>query len=413
MSNYIVGLDIGTSKIVTIIGEITNNNSIEIVGVGNSKSCGMSRGIVVDIAQMTEAIRLSIKDAELMAQYKIEEVYVGIAGQHIRCANATGSRNIEGDTVSQADITDVLERARTAPMKQTEQILHCIPKTYKIDGQGGISNPAGMAGNHLSVETHLVAALISACQNIIKCVDSCNLHCTELVLEQLASSKSVLTDDERNLGVCLIDIGDGTSDIIVFRSGGIEHTAVLPYAGNLVTTEIAAELLIPAVQAENIKIASGNAYTTLVDAEEMLEILRIGGKTPIMMSKHVVSQMAQKSYKKILLAVKKILANSNYLEVIKAGVVLTGGGSKIEGVAELAAETLEVPARVGNPGTPIIKGMSDIAGNPTYATAIGLLLYGYEKFNATENSSKSKSRKKTSSIVKQPFSVLQWLKNQF
>ena len=410
MSDCIVGLDIGTSKIVTIIGEVNDNGNIEIIGVGKSKSQGMSRGIVVDIQNMTQSIDLSIKDAELMAEYKIEDVFAGISGNHISCMNSMGKFNIKDQTVTQADINSALEIARSYQLPENNRFLHCIPQEFSIDGQGGIRNPIGMAGLLLTVNAHLVSASSAACQNIENCITRCNLQCNSLILEQLASSNAVLTEDERNLGACIIDIGAGTSDIAIFSEGSIQYTSVIPFAGNMITSEIARSLRTPMVQAEKIKITSGCAYQPLVDLEAMVEVLSIGKREPQQASKQIISQIVQERYQEIFTKAKEILDNNQYLELATAGIVLTGGGSKIEGISELAEEFFGIPVRVGVPDTKIVSGMSDIASNPVYATAIGLLLTGLDmEMDKNSNQLLNKNRKKQQSRS----SFFKWIAKQF
>lgn len=368
---HIVGLDIGTSKVVAIVGEIGPDGSIHLVGLGSHPSNGMKKGVVVDIESTMQSINRAVEEAELMANLKIESVHVGIAGSHIRSFNSRGSAAIRDGEVRADDVERVLEAAKAMPIPADQRILHVLPQDFIIDNQEGIKQPLGMSGVRLEVNVHLVTCASNAVQNLEKCIRQCGLQVEDIVLEQLASSHAVLTDDEKDLGVCLVDIGGGTSDIAVFTQGAIRHTGVIPIAGDQVTNDIAMALRTPKPFAEDIKIKYACALTKLAGADESIKVPSVAERPPKNLSRQALAEVVEPRYEELFNLIRAELAHHGFIDVIAAGIVLTGGTVRMEGVVELAEEIFHMPVRIGVPqGT---QGMESIVGNPVYATGIGLL----------------------------------------
>ncbi len=375
--NLIIGLDIGTSKIIALVAEVPPEGGMNILGMGTSASRGLRKGVVVDIEATVSAIQRALEDAELMANCKIGEVYAGIAGSHIRSLNSHGMVPIRDREVTQSDIDRVIETARAVNISTDQQILHVLPQEFVIDGQDGVRAPLGMSGVRLEVKVHIVTGAVSAAQNIVKCVRRCGLEVRDLILQPLASSLAVLNDDEKDLGVCLVDIGGGTTDIAVFTRGAIKHTAVLPIAGDQVTNDIATTLRTPTREAEDLKIRHGIALRQLADAREMIEVPGIGERGPRMLSKQLLSEVIEPRVEELYSLVQAELRRSGFEEQISSGIVLTGGSSQMRGMVELAEEVFHVPVRVGIPT--YVGGLSERVRGPAYATGVGLLLAGLEK----------------------------------
>ncbi len=370
----IVGLDIGTSKVVAIVGEIGPEGDIEIVGIGSNPSRGMKKGLVVNIESTVQSIQRAVEEAELMAGCQIHSVYVGIAGSHIRSLNSHGSVAIKDKEVYSPDLERVIDAAQAVAIPADQKVLHILPQEYAIDSQGGIKEPMGMSGVRLEAKVHLVTCAVNASQNIEKCIRRCGLDVEEIILEQLASSYSVLTDDERELGVCLVDIGGGTTDIAVFTEGSIRHTGVIPIAGDQVTNDIAMALRTPTQHAEEIKIKYACALTQLAGADETIKVPSVGDRPPRDLSRQSLAEVVEPRYDELFTLVQAELRRSGFEDMVPAGVVLTGGTSKMEGVVELAEEIFHMPVRVGYPQA--VQGLTDIVRNPIYATSVGLLQYG-------------------------------------
>lgn len=370
----IVGLDIGTSKVVAVVGEVDLDGSIEIVGIGSHPSRGMKKGVVVDIESTVNAIQRAVEEAELMAGCQIHSVYVGIAGSHIRSMNSHGIVAIKDGEVVAADIDRVLDAAQAVAIPADQKILHVLPQEYVIDNQGGIKEPLGMSGVRLEAKVHLVTCAVNAAQNIEKCIQRCGLEVDGIILEQLASNFSVITEDERDLGVCLVDIGGGTSDIAIFTDGSIRHTGVIPIAGDQVTNDIAMALRTPTQHAEEIKIRYACALTQLAGADETIKVPSVGDRPPRDLSRQSLAEVVEPRYDELFTLIQAELRKSGYEELIPAGVVLTGGTSKMEGAVELAEEIFHMPVRLGSPQH--ARGLHDIIRNPIYATAVGLLIFG-------------------------------------
>jgi len=375
--NLIVGLDIGTSKIVAIVGEITDENTIEIIGIGSHVSRGLKKGVVVNIESTVQSIQRAVEEAELMAGCQINSVYTGIAGSHIRSMNSHGIVAIKDKEVTPNDVDRVIDAARAVAIPADQRVLHVLPQEFIIDNQEGIKEPVGMSGVRLEAKVHLISGAMSAAQNILKCVRRCGLEVDDIILEQLASSHSVLTEDEMELGVCLVDIGGGTTDIAVFTEGAIRHTAVIPIAGDQVTNDIAVALRTPTQYAEEIKIKYACALTQLAGAEETIEVPSVGDRAPRRLTRQTLAEVVEPRYEELITLIQAELRRSGFEDLVAAGIVLTGGTSKMEGVVELAEEIFHMPVRLGIPHS--VSGLVDVVRNPIHATGVGLLLFGHEQ----------------------------------
>ena len=376
-NEMLVGLDIGTSKVVAVVAEATQEGDIEVVGLGSQPSRGLRNGVVVDIESTTQAIKKSIQEAESMAGCHISSCYVGISGSHIRGLNSEGVVPIRDGEVKYGDVDRVIETAQAMAIPADQKLLHVLPRDYIIDKQDGIKEPLGMAGARLEAKVHLVTCSENSSQNIHKCVSACGLDIEAFVLEPLASSYSVLTNDERELGVSLLDIGCGTTDIAVFTDGSISYTDVIPIAGDHVTHDIAEALRTPPTQAEDIKQRYGCAVSSLTQAEEMMMVPGMGGRPERELSRQSLADVLEKRYVEIFSMAQQKLSLSGFESLIPAGVVLTGGASKVEGAIELAEEVFHAPVRLGSPNT--VGGFTEVIHNPVYATSIGLLIYGHKQ----------------------------------
>jgi cell division protein FtsA len=374
--NMIVGLDIGTSKVVAIVGEISPQDEIEIIGIGSHPSKGLKKGVVVNIESTVHSIQRAVEEAELMAGCQIHSVYAGIAGSHIRSLNSHGIVAIRDREVTPGDVERVIDAARAVAIPADQKILHILPQEFVIDEQDGIREPVGMCGVRLEAKVHMVTGAVSAAQNIIKCVRRCGLEVDDIILEQLASSYSVLTEDEKDLGVCLVDIGGGTTDLAVFTEGSIRHTAVIPIAGDQVTNDIAVALRTPTQYADEIKIKYACALTQLAASDDTIEVPSVGDRPPRRLARQTLAEVVEPRYEELLTLVQAELRRSGFEDLIAAGIVLTGGSSKIEGLVELAEEVFHMPVRLGIPQSVI--GLVDVVRNPIYATGVGLLLFGHQ-----------------------------------
>ena len=379
--NLIVALDIGTSKIVTIVAEIKSEGTLEVVGVGLHESSGMKKGMVVNIDATVAAIQRSLEEAELMADCKIREVYTGIAGSHIRGANANGMVKIKDGEVTAIDIERVIETASSISLPADQQILHILEQEFSIDGQEGIKKPLGMSGKRLEVEIHIVTGAVAAVQNILKCVHRSGLEVGEMVLQPLASSKSALADDEKDLGVCLVDIGGGTTDVAIFTAGAIRHTAVIPIAGDQITNDIAMALRTPTKDAEDIKIKYGCALRQLA-GEAPIEVPGVGERGSRMLSRQTLAEVIEPRVEELYSLIQQELRRSGFEDLMSSGIVLTGGSSALEGMVELGEEIFHMPVRLGLPR--YVGGLAEVVKTPRFATGIGLLLYGLERHRRNE-----------------------------
>ncbi|MBD08358.1 MAG: cell division protein FtsA [Gammaproteobacteria bacterium] len=376
----LIGLDIGTSKVVAIVGELSSENTLEVIGIGSHPSRGLKRGVVVNIESTVQSIQRAIEEAELMSGCEINTVYAGIAGSHVRSLNSHGIVAIRDKEVSSGDIDRVIDAARAVAIPADQKVLHVLPQEFLIDSQEGIREPIGMSGVRLEAKVHLVTGAVSAAQNIVKCVQRCGLDVEDVVLEQLASSFSVLTEDEKELGICLVDMGGGTTDLAVFRGGAIQHTAVIPIAGDQVTNDIAISLRTPTQHAEEIKIKYACALSQLANLDETIEVPSVGDRPPRRLARQTLAEVVEARYEELFSLVRDELRRSGFEELIAAGLVLTGGSAKMEGAVELAEEIFHVPVRLGVPQ--YVEGLVDVVRNPIHATGVGLLIYGKEAVQA-------------------------------
>ncbi|MTI15238.1 cell division protein FtsA [Sansalvadorimonas verongulae] len=406
----VVGLDIGTSKVVALVGEITERGTIEVVGIGSHPSRGLRKGVVVNIESTVQSIQRAVEEAELMAGCQIDSVYVGIAGNHIRSLNSHGIVAIREREVSTADMERVIDAAQAVAIPADQKILHILPQEYVIDTQEGVKEPLGMSGVRLESKVHLVTCAVNAVQNIEKCIRRCNLNVDDVILEQLASSYSVLTDDEKELGVCIVDIGGGTTDIAIFTEGAIRHTAVIPIAGDQVTNDIAMALRTPYQHAEDIKIKYACALAEMTNADETIKVPSVGDRAPRDLSRQALAEVVEPRYDELLTLIQAELRRSGFEELVAAGIVLTGGTSKMEGVIELAESIFHMPVRLGVPHD--IEGLSDVVRNPIYATSVGLLQYAQQNMEEgvpSAPSSQGRPQKQESFMSR----LKQWVQGNF
>ncbi|HTT10184.1 MAG TPA: cell division protein FtsA [Burkholderiaceae bacterium] len=369
--DLIVGVDIGTSKVVVAVAEVLPDGRFQLIGLGQANSEGLRKGVVVNIEATVQSIRKAVEEAELMAACRITDVYTGIAGSHIRSFNSSGMVAIKNREVSAEDVARVIETARAVNIPTDQQVLHVLTQEFIVDGQEDIREPIGMSGVRLEVRVHIVSGAVSAAQNIVKCVRRCGLEVNDLVLQPLASSMAVLTSDEKELGVALVDIGGGTTDIAVFTGGAIRHTAVIPIAGDQISNDIAMALRTPIQDAEEIKLRHGVAKEMLADASEKIEIPGLGDRAPRMLSRQTLAAVIEPRVQELFALVQRVVRDSGYEELISSGMVLTGGTSLLPGIGELAEDVFLKPARIG---WPTYNGaLADVARNPRFATVMGLL----------------------------------------
>ena len=377
-----VGLDIGTSKIAAIVAEMKPEGGFEIIGMGSHPSRGMKKGVVVNIETTVNAIQRALEEAELMADCKIRDVYTGIAGSHIRSFNSQGMVAIKDKEVSQMDIDRVIETAKAVQIPNDQQILHILNQEFIIDGQEDVREPLGMSGVRLEVKVHIVTGAVSAAQNIVKCVRRCGLEVRDLILQPLASALAVISDDEKDLGVCLVDIGGGTTDVAVFTHGAIRHTAVVPIAGDQITNDIAMALRTPTKDAEDIKQRFGCALSQLADPQETVEVPGVGDRGPRQLSRKTLAEVIEPRVEELYSLVQAELRRSGYEELLSSGVVITGGSSVLQGMVELGEEIFHMPVRIGQPG--YSGGLAEVVRHPRYSTAVGLLLAGVHEHRNQE-----------------------------
>lgn len=370
----IIGLDIGTSKVVAIVAELMPEGALNVIGLGQHASRGLKKGVVVNIDSTVNAIQRAIEEAELMADCKIRDVFTGIAGSHVQSINARGMVKIKESEVSQADVSRVIETAQAIALPSDQQILHILTQEYIIDGQEDIREPLGMSGMKLEVKVHIVTGAVAAAQNIVKSIKRCGLEVSDLILQPLASSEAVLTEDERELGVCLVDIGGGTTDIAVFKQGAIRHTAVIPIAGDQITNDVAVALRTPTQSAEDIKIKHGCALRQLADPREVVEVQGTDGRESRQLSVQTLAEVIEPRVVELYDFVLAELRRSGLEEMIASGIVITGGSAMMKGMVELGEEIFHMPVRLGLPR--YVGGLSEVVSNPRYATGVGLLIIG-------------------------------------
>lgn len=379
-SNIVVGLDIGTSKVVCIVGTRDENDQLEIISLGSYPSSGLKKGVVVNIEATTDAIKKAVEQAQSILEDKIKSIYVGVAGSHIKSINSQGIVGIKDKEVKPFDIEKVIESASSVSIPSDQEVLHVLPQEYVIDDQDGIKEPLGMSGVRLEARVHLVTCSNSALRNIEKCVKNCGLSVDGFVLEQLASSYSILSEDEKDLGVCLVDIGGGTTDIAIFNAGSIVHTGVIPIAGDQVTSDIAQALRTPTPQAEDIKQKHGCSVAEFTNDDESIEVPGVGGRPPRELSRRSLAEIIEPRYVELFELIKAEISRNGFDDKIPAGVVFTGGTSKIEGVVELAESIFQTSVRLGVPSNFV--GMERVLQNPIYSTSIGLVEHGHNQLTS-------------------------------
>ena len=375
--NLVVGLDIGTSKVAALVAELAPDGALEVLGMGSHESKGLKKGVVVNIEATVAGIQRALEEAELMADCKIASAFTGIAGSHIRSFNSTGMVAVKEREVSAVDVERAVETAKAVNIPTDQQILHVLRQEFIIDGQEDVREPVGMSGVRLEVKVHIVTGAVSAAQNIVKCVRRCGLDVNDLILQPLASSRAVLSEDEKDLGVCLADIGGGTTDLAIFTHGAIRHTAVIPIAGDQITNDIAMALRTPTAEAEAIKTRQGCALRQLADPNEMIEVPGIGDRAPRVMSRQTLAEVIEPRVEELFSLVQQVLRESGYEELLSSGIVLTGGSSVMQGMVELGEEIFHMPVRIGVPR--YSGGLADVVRSPRYATAMGLLFEGVQQ----------------------------------
>ncbi|MDR1241258.1 MAG: cell division protein FtsA [Deltaproteobacteria bacterium] len=380
-SEVIVGLDVGTTKICAVVGE-PSPDGVDIVGIGTGPSTGMRQGVVVHIDNTVNSIKKALQNAESMSGCEIRSVYAGIAGGHIKGFNSHGVIAIKNDVVTPKDVERAMDAAKAVAIPLDREVIHTLPQEFIIDEQRGITDPLGMAGVRLEVKVHIVTGAVASAQNIIRCCHQSELDVSDIVLESLASSKAVLTDEERELGVVLVDLGGGTSDIAIFANNAIKHTAVLPLGGQDVTNDVAYGLRTPLGSAENIKVNYASAMVDLVHHDDFVEVPGVGGRAPLRISRRILAEICQPRMEEIFSLVDEELMRSGFKHLAGAGVVLTGGTALMDGCQDLAEQIFNLPARIGYPRN--VGGLKDVVNSPKYATAVGLLRYGVENYATTE-----------------------------
>lgn len=375
--NLVVGLDIGTTKIVALVGEVNPDGQVDIIGFGTHPSRGLKRGVVVNIEATVQSIQRAVEEAELMAGCQIHSAYTGIAGSHIRSMNSHGIVAIRNHEVMSSDVERVIDAAKAVAIPADQQVIHVLPQEFIIDNQEGIREPIGMSGVRLESRVHMVTGSVSAAQNIVKCVRRCNLEVSDIILEQLAASYAVLSEDEKELGVCLVDIGGGTTDIAIFTDGAIRYTAVIPIAGDQVTNDIAVALRTPTKSAEQVKLKYGCALVELANGNDMLQVPCVGERSGRHLSRKALAEVIEPRYDELFALVQSELRRSGLQNLLTAGVVLTGGGAMMQGAVELAETVFQTQVRLGLPQN--VSGLTDVTKNPKFSTAVGLLLYGCQQ----------------------------------
>ncbi|MEP4888513.1 MAG: cell division protein FtsA [Aliiglaciecola sp.] len=402
--NLIVGLDMGTSKVKAVVGEILDDGDISIVGVGTHSAKGMDKGGVNDLNLLVQSVQRAVGEMELMADCRVSSVFMSISGRHVKCQNESGMVPINNQEVTQDDVDNVVHAARSVPIALERRLLHVLPQEYTIDVQEGIKNPIGMSGVRMEARAHIITCADDMAKNLVKCVERCELNADQMIFSALASSYAVLTDDEKELGVCVVDIGGGTIDMVVYTDGAIRHTAVIPVAGNQITSDIAKIFRTPINHAEEIKINYACALRDMVSMEEQIQVPSVGGRPARMMSRHTLAEVIEPRYQELFELIHEEIKSSGLEEQIAAGIVLTGGSAKMEGAVEFAEELFQMPVRVGEPIG--MKGLSEYVEDASFATAVGLLQYGKE-------SMQSKSAQKAGASDGLWHRIQSWFKGEF
>jgi len=374
MDDLIVGLDIGTSKICAVVGEIRPDGQIDIIGMGSHPSVGLRKGVVINIENTVNSIKEAVEEAETMAGCEISSVFAGIAGGHIKGFNSHGVIALKNREVGKRDIERVIDAARAVAIPMDREVIHTLPQEFIVDDQSGITDPTGMAGVRLEVKIHIVTGAVTSAQNIIKCANRAGLDVYDIILESLASSEAILNDEERNLGVALVDFGGGTTDLAIFSENSIKHTSVLTLGGDNLSNDIAVGIRTPFKEAEKIKIKYGCGLTSLIGQDETIKVPSVGGREPRTMSRKILGEILEPRVEEIFSLIHHEMLRSGYDELVTSGIVVTGGSSLVPGVPEIVEQVFNMPARIGYPTN--IGGLKEIVNSPMYATAVGLVLYG-------------------------------------
>ena len=374
---YVVGLDVGTSKVTAVVGELLDGDGLDVIGIGVSESRGIKRGVVVNLEAAVDSIKKAIEDAELMAGVEIDSVHLGLSGPHVKGFNSRGVIAVAGKNreITREDVRRVIEAAKAVSLPAGREILHVLPQDFVVDEQDGIGAPVGMTGVRLEVNVHIITGNQSATQNIVACVNRAGINVVETIVEQLAASESVLTDDEKELGVALVDIGGGTTDVAIYERGSLWHTAVAGVGGDHFTNDIAVGLRTPVPDAEKIKRKSGCALSAMVDEDETMEVASVGGRKPRVMARQILAEILQPRAEEIFHVVWDEIRRAGYEKSLNSGIVLTGGGAILDGMPEIAEQIFDLPIRRGCPTG--VGGLADHVNSPTFATGVGLVLYGY------------------------------------
>jgi cell division protein FtsA len=374
---YVVGLDVGTSRVTAVVGEGLDDGTLDVVGIGVAESRGVKRGVVVNVDAAVDSIKKAIEEAELMAGVEIDSVHLALSGPHIKGFNSRGVIAIAGKNreITRDDVRRAIDAAKAVALPTGREILHVLPQDFVVDEQDGIGAPVGMTGARLEVNVHIVTGAMSATQNLVACVNRAGVTVTDTVIEQLAASESVLTQDERELGVALVDIGGGTADVAIFERGSLWHTGVVAVGGDHFTSDIAVGLRTPMPDAEKVKRKSGCALSSMVDEEDTIEVASVGGRKPRLMARRILSEILQPRAEEIFHLVWDEIRRAGYEKALNSGIVLTGGGSILEGMPEIAEQIFDLPIRRGAPVD--VGGLADHVSSPTFATPVGLVLYAH------------------------------------
>lgn len=369
----VVGLDVGTTKVSAIVGEMVGE-TVDVIGIGTARSCGLRKGVVINIEETVSSIRAAVEEAERMAGIRVTSVFTGISGGHIRGFNSHGIVAVSDDEITYDDVARVIDAAKAVAIPLDREVIHILPQEYVIDDQDGIREPTGMHGVRLEARVHIVTSAASSARNVIRCANQAGLEVDAIVLQQLASAEATLTQDEKDLGVCLVDIGGGTADIAIFSDGAIVHTSVLPLGGNHVTNDIALGMRTPQQEAERLKRTHGCAVVGRIDPKDLIEVPSVGGRQPRPLSRQILCEIIEARVEEIFQLVKSEVRRTGYEDLLASGVVLTGGTSMLDCIEDVAEEVLGLPIRRGEPAG--VMGMTEKVDTPEYATGVGLVRYG-------------------------------------
>ncbi len=410
--NVIVGLDIGTTKVCAIVGQDTQEGKVKIIGIGQSPSKGLRKGVVINIDEAVMSIKRAVLQAERMSGTKISSVYTGIAGSHIRSYNSSGVVAIKNSEVSESDIRRVMDAAKAVAIPPDREIIHIIPQEFTVDDQDGIKEPRGMSGTRLEAKVHIVTGAVANVQNIVKCCQKSGLKVSNIVLQPIASSKSVLMQEEKDLGVGLIDIGGGTTDIAIFVSDAIKHTSVISIGGDHITNDIAIGLRTPFQEAEKVKTGHGCAISNMINSDETIEIPGVGNRGSRIIPREVLAQIIEPRMEEVFSLIKDNFEKIGVIPLLTSGIVLTGGSALMEGSVELAESVFDLPVRMGKPIGVI--GLKDTVDNPMYATGVGLVLYGFDQMKENNHTDSFNETQKGEEMFSAIFRKMKsWIKEMF